>query len=236
VRAARRLRIGQPDVSKRVNGRLAGFSVERLREFLNALDVDVDIVVRPRQRGRRSGPGVVRVVEAVWVLRLGEGTGRTRGSFLRVFWAAVGRSMCFTRRDEEAKGLRGAGEALSHSTGAARESVAAWCVIALPSPNFASSVLRVKPWTGTPGENPGSGVDRRSDTPRRSRRRSRSNDAPALQAPWALWHTRASPAELLKLHSVWTRRKRSTRMRAFLTPTELPMGEGGADAHIWDGR
>jgi predicted XRE-type DNA-binding protein len=79
--AARRLGIGQPDVSKLVNGRLAGFSVERLLGLLNALEVDVDIVVRPRQRGRRSGPGVVRVVEAAGVLRLEEGTGGCASPF-----------------------------------------------------------------------------------------------------------------------------------------------------------
>ena len=50
--AARRLKINQPKISALANYRLDGFSVERLMHFLNALDRDVEIVVRPR-----SGPG-----------------------------------------------------------------------------------------------------------------------------------------------------------------------------------
>ena len=42
-----RLGLSQPDVSRLMNGRRAGFSTDRLLAFLNALDLDVDIVVRP---------------------------------------------------------------------------------------------------------------------------------------------------------------------------------------------
>ena len=61
VAAAKALALKQPDVSRLMNGRFTGFSVERLLELLNALAVDVDIVLRPRSK--RSGPrGMVRVV------------------------------------------------------------------------------------------------------------------------------------------------------------------------------
>lgn len=64
VRAADRLGISQPDVSKLMNGRHTGYSVERFLSLLNALEVDVDIVVRPKHHGRRRQPGVVRVMDA----------------------------------------------------------------------------------------------------------------------------------------------------------------------------
>ena len=52
--AARRLKINQPKISALSNYRLEGFSVERLMHFLNALDRDVEIVVRPRPRSRKG--------------------------------------------------------------------------------------------------------------------------------------------------------------------------------------
>lgn len=64
VRAAEKLGISQPDVSKLMNGRYTGYSVERLLLLLNALDVDVDIVVRPRRVRAKTRQGTVRVVEA----------------------------------------------------------------------------------------------------------------------------------------------------------------------------
>lgn len=51
--AARLLHINQPKVSALVNYRLEGFSVERLIHFLNALDRDVEIVIRKKPRSRR---------------------------------------------------------------------------------------------------------------------------------------------------------------------------------------
>jgi len=54
--AARRLKVNQPKVSALSNYQLDGFSVERLMNFLTALDRDVHIVIRhtapPRKRGR----------------------------------------------------------------------------------------------------------------------------------------------------------------------------------------
>jgi len=50
--AARILGTTQPKVSDLFAGKLAGFSMERLIRFLNALDRDVRIVVLPKPRGR----------------------------------------------------------------------------------------------------------------------------------------------------------------------------------------
>jgi predicted XRE-type DNA-binding protein len=58
--AARRLKINQPKISALSNYRLEGFSVERLMNFLTALDRDVDIVIRRKPRSGRSGRIVVR--------------------------------------------------------------------------------------------------------------------------------------------------------------------------------
>lgn len=60
VEAAGRLGLSQPDVSKLMNARYTGYSTDRLIAVLNALEVDVDIIVRPR---KRHEPGVVRVRE-----------------------------------------------------------------------------------------------------------------------------------------------------------------------------
>jgi predicted XRE-type DNA-binding protein len=47
--AAAILHIPQPKVSALVNYRLDHFSVEKLMSFLNLLDCDVEIVIRPRR-------------------------------------------------------------------------------------------------------------------------------------------------------------------------------------------
>ncbi len=57
--AGRRLGINQPKVSALWNYRLDGFSVERLMGFLNALDHDVEIVIRSKPRSRRAARTVV---------------------------------------------------------------------------------------------------------------------------------------------------------------------------------
>lgn len=51
--AAAILQITQPKVSAVMRYHLEGFSVERLMRFLNALDCDVDIVVRTKPSHRR---------------------------------------------------------------------------------------------------------------------------------------------------------------------------------------
>jgi predicted XRE-type DNA-binding protein len=52
--AAHLLDINQPKISALVNYRLEGFSVERLMNFLNALDRDVEIVIRKKPRSKRA--------------------------------------------------------------------------------------------------------------------------------------------------------------------------------------
>ena len=49
------LSIPQPKVSALKNYRLDQFSVERLMEFLTALNQDVEIMIRPRANNRKSG-------------------------------------------------------------------------------------------------------------------------------------------------------------------------------------
>ena len=50
--AADLIGVDQPKVSALVNGRLDGFSMERLYRFLNALGRDIEIVVRPKPKSR----------------------------------------------------------------------------------------------------------------------------------------------------------------------------------------
>lgn len=61
VEAAEVLGATQPIVSKLMRGQLHGFSLERLVRFLNALDRDVEIVVRRRPRSRDHAETRVRV-------------------------------------------------------------------------------------------------------------------------------------------------------------------------------
>ena len=58
--AAKVLGIDQPKISALRNGRLSGFSVERLIRFLNALDRDVEIVVKAKPRSRQRGQLLVK--------------------------------------------------------------------------------------------------------------------------------------------------------------------------------
>jgi predicted XRE-type DNA-binding protein len=60
--AAAVMGIDQPKVSALLDGRLDGFSSDRLLRLLTALGQDVEIVVRPRQRSQERGR--IRVVEA----------------------------------------------------------------------------------------------------------------------------------------------------------------------------
>lgn len=54
VQAARRLNINQPKISALTNYRLDGFSVERLMNFLTALDRDIEIVISRNPSSRRA--------------------------------------------------------------------------------------------------------------------------------------------------------------------------------------
>ena len=57
VEAAALFGVRQPDVSKMLRGEFRQFSVERLLQFLVALEQDVEIVIRPHS-GRRSAPAL----------------------------------------------------------------------------------------------------------------------------------------------------------------------------------
>lgn len=61
--AGRLLGTTQPKVSNLVNGRLEGFSLERLARFLNMLGRDVEIVVTPRPSSRDTARILVRAAE-----------------------------------------------------------------------------------------------------------------------------------------------------------------------------
>jgi predicted XRE-type DNA-binding protein len=57
--AAKRIGIGQPDLSNVLRGRFRGYSAERLMRMLTAFGQDVDITVRPR-RGKSKRGGRIR--------------------------------------------------------------------------------------------------------------------------------------------------------------------------------
>ena len=57
--AAKRLSIGQPDVSKMLSGQFRQFSVERLMRFLVALGHDVKIVVEPARAAKSKAAQLV---------------------------------------------------------------------------------------------------------------------------------------------------------------------------------
>jgi predicted XRE-type DNA-binding protein len=62
IQAADLMGLDQPKVSALMNGRLTGFSSDRLMRFLAALGQDVEIVIKAGSRGRERGH--IRVVEA----------------------------------------------------------------------------------------------------------------------------------------------------------------------------
>lgn len=61
--AAEVLGINQPKISALANGNLSGFSMERLIHFLNLLNQDVEIVIKPR-RTKQNSCGHLRVAIA----------------------------------------------------------------------------------------------------------------------------------------------------------------------------
>ena len=63
-RAAEVLEIAPPDVSDLMRGKLARFSQERLERFLNKLDMDVHIQIRPRPLSKRPAGITVELVGA----------------------------------------------------------------------------------------------------------------------------------------------------------------------------
>jgi predicted XRE-type DNA-binding protein len=59
VQAAARLGIDQPKISNLLRGHLRGFSTDRLMAFLNALDCDVIITIRPAKKNRSASVHVL---------------------------------------------------------------------------------------------------------------------------------------------------------------------------------
>ena len=66
--AADLLGIDQPKVSALIRGQLSGFSTERLFKFLNNLDRDIEIIVRPVNHKKKAN---VRVVSEASVAEAG---------------------------------------------------------------------------------------------------------------------------------------------------------------------
>jgi predicted XRE-type DNA-binding protein len=62
AQAAALLGIDQPKVSALLRGKLAGFSTDRLLRFLNALDRDVEIVIKRKPHARKQAQ--IRIVVA----------------------------------------------------------------------------------------------------------------------------------------------------------------------------
>jgi len=62
MQAAAILDIDQPKISNLLRGRLDGFSTERLFRLLNALDQDIEIIVKPKSRSSKYAE--VRVLAA----------------------------------------------------------------------------------------------------------------------------------------------------------------------------
>ena len=60
VEAAEIMGIDQPKVSQLVHGKLDGFSMERLYRLLNALGIDIEIVVKPMPKSRSTATLSVR--------------------------------------------------------------------------------------------------------------------------------------------------------------------------------
>ncbi len=60
IDAAKRLGIDQPKISALRRGQLTDFSLERLINYLNKLDQDVDIVIKAKPLARKN-PGYLQV-------------------------------------------------------------------------------------------------------------------------------------------------------------------------------
>lgn len=54
VDAAEILGIDQPKVSALLRGRFGGYSIDRLLRFLNALDQDIELIIKDKPRSRRE--------------------------------------------------------------------------------------------------------------------------------------------------------------------------------------
>lgn len=62
AQAAKILEINQPKISALMNGKLIGFSIERLIHFLNLLNQDVEIIVKSKRGSYAHDFGKLKVV------------------------------------------------------------------------------------------------------------------------------------------------------------------------------
>ena len=58
--ASKLMGIKQPDVSNMLRGRFRGYSIERLLGFLQCLDQDIEIVIKPKSSKSKSGRIIVK--------------------------------------------------------------------------------------------------------------------------------------------------------------------------------
>ncbi|MEE8290486.1 MAG: helix-turn-helix transcriptional regulator [Candidatus Tectomicrobia bacterium] len=52
--------IKQPDVSNMLRGRFRGYSIDRILHFLQALDQDIEIVIKPKASGAKAARIIVK--------------------------------------------------------------------------------------------------------------------------------------------------------------------------------
>ncbi|MBI3409294.1 MAG: XRE family transcriptional regulator [Planctomycetes bacterium] len=62
AQTAERLGLKQPDISKLTNGRHTGFSTGQLMALLNALEIDVEIILGPQNK-TSARPGTTRALK-----------------------------------------------------------------------------------------------------------------------------------------------------------------------------
>jgi predicted XRE-type DNA-binding protein len=65
-KAGELLGVDQTKISKLVCGRLSGFSVSSLLDYLTALDQDIEIVVKPKESTKKTASIYVTLTEGVY--------------------------------------------------------------------------------------------------------------------------------------------------------------------------
>jgi predicted XRE-type DNA-binding protein len=58
--ASKLMGIKQPDVSNMLRGRFRGYSIERILGFLQCLDQDIEIVIKPKSSKSKAGRIIVK--------------------------------------------------------------------------------------------------------------------------------------------------------------------------------
>lgn len=62
--ASKLMGIKQPDVSNMLRGRFRGYSIERILGFLQCLDQDIEIVIKPKSSQSKAGRIIVKAAQA----------------------------------------------------------------------------------------------------------------------------------------------------------------------------